>query len=224
MEFTLLWAALTGVFFAWGGTRLWPEGLPDHATDRMVGAAAAGLFMGRLVAMTLQGTNPLTHPGDILVIRGGVHTAAATVGALGVYLWAVKGQIRFLDATAAAAVLGLAGWHAGCLWRNTCLGAASDLPWAWSLPSSTITRHPVEIYAALGLIAAAFIVARLPIRTLLRTGAGFALASLVLLLTEPLRLTIKGGLEPWYIAGIAAGVVVVTLGGRAVRSAPIHTT
>lgn len=224
MEFTLLWAALTGVFFAWGGTRLWPEGLPDHATDRMVGAAAAGLFMGRLVAMTLQGTNPLTHPGDILVIRGGVHTAAATVGALGVYLWAVKGQIRFLDATAAAAVLGLAGWHAGCLWRNTCLGAASDLPWAWSLPSSTITRHPVEIYAALGLIAAAFIVARLPIRTLLRTGAGLALASLVLLLTEPLRLTIKGGLEPWYIAGIAAGVVVVTLGGRAVRSAPIHTT
>ncbi|MCZ6663265.1 MAG: prolipoprotein diacylglyceryl transferase [Actinobacteria bacterium] len=224
MEFTLLWAALTGVFFAWGGTRLWPEGLPDHATDRMVGAAAAGLFMGRLVAMTLQGTNPLTHPGDILVIRGGVHTAAATVGALGVYLWAVKGQIRFLDATAAAAVLGLAGWHAGCLWRNTCLGAASDLPWAWSLPSSTITRHPVEIYAALGLIAAAFIVARLPIRTLLRTGAGLALASLVLLLTEPLRLTIKGGLEPWYIAGIAAGVVVVTLGGRAARSAPIHTT
>ncbi len=224
MEFTLLWAALTGVFFAWGGTRLWPEGLPDHATDRMVGAAAAGLFMGRLVAMNLQGTNPLTHPGDILVIRGGVHTAAATVGALGVYLWAVKGQIRFLDATAAAAVLGLAGWHAGCLWRNTCLGAASDLPWAWSLPSSTITRHPVEIYAALGLIAAAFIVARLPIRTLLRTGAGLALASLVLLLTEPLRLTIKGGLEPWYIAGIAAGVVVVTLGGRAVRSAPIHTT
>lgn len=224
MEFTLLWAALTGVFFAWGGTRLWPEGLPDHATDRMVGAAAAGLFMGRLVAMTLQGTNPLTHPGDILVIRGGVHTAAATVGALGVYLWAVKGQVRFLDATAAAAVLGLAGWHAGCLWRNTCLGAASDLPWAWSLPSSTITRHPVEIYAALGLIAAAFIVARLPIRTLLRTGAGFALASLVLLLTEPLRLTIKGGLEPWYIAGIAAGVVVVTLGGRAARSAPIHTT
>ena len=224
MEFTLLWAALTGVFFAWGGTRLWPEGLPDHATDRMVGAAAAGLFMGRLVAMTLQGTNPLTHPGDILVIRGGVHTAAATVGALGVYLWAVKGQIRFLDATAAAAVLGLAGWHAGCLWRNTCLGAASDLPWAWSLPSSTITRHPVEIYAALGLIAAGFIVARLPIRTLLRTGAGLALSSLVLLLTEPLRLTIKGGLEPWYIAGIAAGVVVVTLGGRAVRSAPIHTT
>lgn len=174
--------------------------------------------------MNLQGTNPLTHPGDILVIRGGVHTAAATVGALGVYLWAVKGQIRFLDATAAAAVLGLAGWHAGCLWRNTCLGAASDLPWAWSLPSSTITRHPVEIYAALGLIAAAFIVARLPIRTLLRTGAGLALASLVLLLTEPLRLTIKGGLEPWYIAGIAAGVVVVALGGRAARSAPIHTT
>lgn len=224
MEFTLLWAALTGVFFAWGGTRLWPEGLPDHATDRMVGAAAAGLFMGRLVAMTLQGTNPLTHPGDILVIRGGVHTAAATVGALGVYVWAVKGQIRFLDATAAAAVLGLAGWHAGCLWRNTCLGATSDLSWAWSLPSSTITRHPVEIYAALGLIAAAFIVARLPIRTLLRTGAGLALASLVLLLTEPLRLTIKGGLEPWYIAGIAAGVVVVALGGRAARSAPIHTT
>jgi hypothetical protein len=143
---------------------------------------------------------------------------------MGVYLWAVKGQIRFLDATAAAAVLGLAGWHAGCLWRNLCLGAGSDLPWAWSLPTSTITRHPVEIYAALGLIAAAFIVARLPVRTLLRTGAGLTLASFVLLLTEPLRLTIQGGLEAWYIAGIATGMVVVALGGRVGRSAPIHTT
>ncbi len=224
MEFTLLWAALTGVVFAWGGTRLWPEGLPDHATDRMVGAAAAGLFIGRLVAMTLQGTNPLIHPGDILVIRGGVHTAAATVGALGTYLWTVKGQVRFLDATTAAAVLGLAGWHAGCVWRNMCLGAASDLPWTWSLPFSTITRHPVEIYAALGLIAAAFIVARLPVRVFLRAGAGLALASFVLLLTEPLRLTIQGGLEAWYIAGVVTGIVVMALGGRAGRSVPIQTT
>ena len=164
MEFTLLWAALTGVAFAWAGTKLWSERLPDHPTDRIIGAAAAGLAVGRLVAMITQGINPLLHPLDILLVRGGVHSGAATVGAVVAYLWASKWTIEFLDATAPAALFGLAGWHAGCLWRGACLGTASDLPWAWAEPGSLISRHPVELYAAVGLATAAWLVSRMPWR------------------------------------------------------------
>jgi hypothetical protein len=212
VEFTLLWAALTAVAFVWAGARLWPEGLPDHPTDRMIGAAVAGLFIGRLTAMFVQGTNPLTNPSDILIVRGGVHTGAATIGAIVTYLWSVKGRIDYLDATAGAAILGLAGWHTGCLWREACLGTVSNLPWAWSQTGSAITRHPVEIYAAVGLIAAALLVSRLPHRLLLRSGGGLAAAGLIRLVTEPLRLSLTGGPVLWYAATVVVGVSLAFAG------------
>lgn len=214
MEFTLLWAALTAVAFAWAGTRIWSERLPDHATDRMIGAATGGLVVGRLTAMVLQGTNPLAHPLDILIVRGGVHTGAATIGAILTYLWTGRWRLDHLDATAPAALLGLAGWHAGCLWRGACHGTESSLPWAWSGPGSTVARHPVEIYAALGLIAAAWLVSRLPWRLLMRAGTALALAGLIRLATEPMRPSITGGPVGWYIAAIIVGVLATTLGHR----------
>ena len=215
MEFTLLWAALTAVGLAWIGTRIWPERLPDHPADRLVGAAAAGLLAGRLVAMLAQGINPLTNPGDIFIVRGGVHTGVATVTAIVVYLWSVKWKMGFLDATAPAALLGLAGWHSGCLWRNACLGTVSDLPWAMTLPGSAITRHPVELYAATALAVAAVIVSRLGWRPLLKSGAALSLAAGVRLITEPLRLTIDGGPTGWYWAGIVVGLAAIGLGAAA---------
>lgn len=224
MEFTLLWAALTGVVFAWIGTRLWPQGLPEHATDRLIGAAAAGLLVGRLTAMLIQGTNPLRHLGDIMIVRGGVHTGAATIGAIVTYLWSVRWRIAHLDAIAAASVLGLAGWKAGCIWRGACLGTVSDLPWAWSLPGSVITRHPVEIYAAIALVLAAFIVARLSDRPLLRSGVGLAAAGLVMLATEPMRPSLTGGPGPWYIAAIIVGVVASIAGSTLVSRFRLRMT
>ena len=212
MEFTLLWAALTAVAFVWAGTRLWPEGLPDHATDRMTGAAVAGLFIGRLTAMFVQGINPFNNPSDVLIVRGGVHTGAATIGTIGAYLWYVKGRIDYLDSTAGVAILGLAGWHTGCLWRDACLGTVSNLPWAWSQSGSATTRHPVEIYAAAGLIAAAFLVSRLPSRPLLRSGVGLAAAGLIRLVTEPMRLSLTGGPILWYGAAVVVGVSLAFAG------------
>ncbi len=214
MEFTLLWAALTGVVFAWAGTRLWSERLPDRPTDRIIGAAAAGLLVGRLAAMILQGINPLTNPLDILIVRGGVHTGAATIGAVLAYVWATKWEVSYLDATAPAALLGLAGWHAGCIWRAACLGTESDLPWAWAAPGSEITRHPVELYAALGLVLGAILVSRLPWRLLVRAGSALAIAALIRLVTEPLRPSITGGPVGWYIAGIIVGLVATLYGSR----------
>lgn len=213
MEFTLLWAALTAVVFAWAGTRIWAERLPDHPTDRMIGAATGGLVAGRLTAMILQGTNPLAHPMDIIIVRGGVHTGAAAIGAIVTYLWSGKWRLEHLDATAPAALLGLAGWHAGCLWRGACLGTESSLPWAWAGPGSQITRHPVEIYAAIGLIEAAWLVSRLPWRLLARSGSALALAGLIRFATEPMRPSITGGPVAWYVAAIMVGGLAATVGG-----------
>jgi len=60
---------------------------------------------------------------------------------------------------AAAALAGLAGWHAGCVTSGSCLGTATDLPWGYALDGGTVDRHPVELYAALLLAGAAIAVA-----------------------------------------------------------------
>ena len=214
MEFTLLWAALTAFAFAWAGTRIWPERLLDRPTDRLIAAASVGLLVGRLTAMVLQGTNPFSHLGDIIIVRGGVHTGAASIGAITTYLWAAKWCPTALDAIAPAALVGLAGWHVGCLWRSACLGTASDLPWAWALQGSSVTRHPVELYAAVGFFAAAWLTSRLGWRTLTRSGAGIALAGAIRLLTEPMRPSLTGGPMSWYVGAIVAGLAAVWLGSR----------
>ena len=107
--------------------------------------------------MISDGVNPLTNPGDIIIVRAGVATGPAALAALAVLIALARTEIVVVaDGLAAAALGGLAGWHAGCLARDACLGTPSDLPWALSLEGSDITRHPVEIYAAaLFLIGAA---------------------------------------------------------------------
>ena len=217
MEFTLLWAALSAVVLAWVGLRLWPERVPEQGFDRLLGAAVAGLVVGRLVAMLIQGINPLSSPGDILIVRGGVHTgAAASTFALALW-WGNRTDPSGIDALAPAALLGLAGWHGGCLWRDACLGSVSDLPWAWALDGSTVTRHPVEVYVALALMLGAWGVSWLGWRPLLRAGSALAIASMVRLVTEPLRPSITGGPLIWYAAGIAVGLALMILGPTMAR-------
>ena len=214
MEFTLLWAALTGVGFAWAGLRLWSEQTPPKSIDLILGAATIGLVIGRLAAMARQGINPFTDPFQIILVRGGVDTGFATIGALAALAWLLKGRLTGYDALAPAALFGLAGWHAGCIWRSACLGTASDLPWAWAQAGSTVTRHPVELYAAIGLALAAFAVSRLPWSPLLRSGVALLFAGLVRLMTEPLRHSLTGGPVEWYAAGIALGLLAVLAGRR----------
>ncbi len=101
-----------------------------------------------------QGINPLSNLGDILLVRGGVDTVAAAAAAVAAYAWLVRSDLwTLLDAGATAALAGLAGWHAGCLVRDTCLGTRSSLPWALEQDPAGIGRHPVEIYAAIGLLS-----------------------------------------------------------------------
>lgn len=214
MEFTLLWAVLTAAALAWLGLRWWPDRLPESAVDRMLGAGLAGLVAGRLTAMVSQGINPLTDPADVIIIRGGVHTGAAVVAFVAALLWSTRRHRPALDALAPAVLLGLAGWHGGCLWRGSCLGTRSDLPWAWALDAGAISRHPVEIYAALGLAIGAWWVSRLGWRPWWRAGTALTIAAGVRLVTEPLRPSISGGPVVWYVSGVVVGLLAAALGPR----------
>lgn len=230
MEFTLLWAAATGVGLALVMAR-WERSfglVPEEAgslSDLILGAAVAGLITGRLAAMVLSGTNPFTHPGDLLIVRSGVDTGFASLGALAFVSITSRRQLAAtIDALAPAALAGLGGWHAGCLWRGACLGTTSSLPWAVAQEGSTITRHPVEIYAAL-----AFLVAAAALLAWLRRGSriagvigstGLALAGTIRLATEPLRPSLGTGPIGWYLAAVAIGLAALLVAGIHARRNP----
>ena len=223
MEFTLLWAALTAFVASFIGIRLTKPAVPDRPLDRLIGAALAGLAVGRIAAMIMQGSNPITSPAELLVIRGGVDTVWASLTGVVVLVWSLRKAPHALDALAPAAVAGLAGWHAGCVWRSTCLGTGSDMPWAWALPGSDVTRHPVEVYAALLFLAGAFILHR--VKQPSGTAAALAIcwAGFTRLATEPVRPGIGMSLWRFYalaaVVGLVAAVWLSTAPWRRVNKA-----
>ncbi len=222
MEFTLLAAAVAGMGALYLAIRRdaaranAAECVRDH-WDRALAAALAGVFSGRVVAMLLDGVNPAS--ADIMIVRAGVNTVAATIAAILTIVWLGRADIGVaLDGLSGAALIGLAGWHAGCLARGSCLGTVTDLPWALSQTSGGPGRHPVEIYAALLLLAAGLAISRLRIRGRLRTLAPAALALAVAggvrLATEPMRLSLSGGPVLWYGAALVVGTVAFLLRQR----------
>ncbi len=213
MEFTLLWAALSGAGALYGA--LWWMGRRDARLcvrdlwEIALTAALVGLAVGRLVAIARSGVNPFSHPGDLILVRAGVDTVAATAGSLATAAWMAR-RTRFeqLDGLAPAALFGVAGWHAGCVFRGACLGTPASLPWAWGQPGSEITRHPVELYTALLLAMAAWALFRLWLRDPpagMVTGLALAAAGLSRLATEPIRPALLAGPVWWYAAAAVIG-------------------
>ena len=228
MEFTLLAAAAFAVAALYG--MLYWEARHGNA-DRCAGnlfettvtSAAIGIFIGRIVAMVLDGVNPITHPGDIVLVRAGVSTVGATLGALAVFAWLSRSEfVPMADGISAAALAGLAGWHAGCLARDACLGTASDLPWAQAQEGSEITRHPVGIYAALLFAVAAIAIALW--KAYGRPGLGITAsaaliaAGVIRLLVEPMQPSISGGPTWFYALGVVVGLAGLAWFWRARRS------
>jgi prolipoprotein diacylglyceryltransferase len=146
-------------------------------------------------------------------VSAGVATGPATLAALATVIWIGRNELwPVLDGLAAAALAGLGGWHAGCVVRDACLGTASDLPWAIAQDGSAVTRHPVELYAALLLAVGAVIVAVWRMRGRpapgLPVGLALAAAGFVRIITEPTRPTLGGGPVGWYWASVAIGLGV----------------
>ncbi|MFV1999198.1 MAG: prolipoprotein diacylglyceryl transferase family protein [Acidimicrobiia bacterium] len=215
MEFSLLGAAAIGVFgfwimIRWEAKRGNAAGCAVDLWDSGLVAAIAGLFIGRIVSMIQTGVNPLAEPLQIMLMRSGVSTVAVVIGALLVFSYLARDAlVDAADGIAPAALMGLAGWYAGCLATGSCLGAESSLPWAIALPGSQITRHPVEIYAAIGmaLVSIALALWKQYGRPAPGSVAGLAVlgASVIRLATEPLRISLAGGPILLYSAGVLAG-------------------
>jgi prolipoprotein diacylglyceryltransferase len=232
MEFTLLAAAALGVaalylVIYWEAKRGNAADCSRDLWDTALVAGMVGLIVGRLAAMILAGSNPVTRPADVIIVRGGVDTVWASGAALGTLAVLARRETLLLaDGLAAAVLAGLAGWHSGCLFRDGCLGTPSDLPWAYPLSGSDITRHPVELYAAV-LLAAGALAIMLWRRHRPHPGVlgavALAVASGTRWLTEPLRPALSSSLTPWYAtATFTALAVAVGLALRARQRASPH--
>ena len=206
----LIGATSLYIFLWWEGKRGNAADCPRSLWDIAITSAVLGIFGGRLAAMFMDGVNPFTTPGDIVIVRAGVATGpAALIALVGLVVIARRDLVIVVDGLSAAALGGLAGWHAGCLARDACLGTSSDLPWAYALDGSPVTRHPVEIYAAVLLFFSAAAIAwakayRRPI-ALVPAGTALLLAGAIRLVTEPMRPALSGGPAAWYWAAVIAG-------------------
>jgi len=217
MEFTLLANAAIAAFAGWA--MLWWEGRRGNA-DRCAGslwdtaliAVIVGIFVGRLVEMMINGVMPWLHPGDIVLVRAGISTMGATLAAVGTFFWVSRREpVAMADGISAAALATLSGWHGGCAVRGACLGTVSDLPWAIAQEGSAVTRHPVEIYAAMLFAAAAVGLALWKAYGRPPAGVPASLALLaaagIRLITEPIRPSLGGGPVWFYVLGIVVGAV-----------------
>jgi hypothetical protein len=218
IEFSLLGAALTAFAAAYLALRLTRPAVPDRPLDRLIGAALAGMAAGRIAAMIQDGINPLTDPGQLLFVRGGVDTMWASLTAVTALTWPLRGNLSAIDRLSPLALAGLAGWQAGCLWRGACLGMATDLPWGWPLASSTTDRHPVELYAALILVIGTIVVARIGRPAGMASALAVVWAAGARLVTEPLRPHLGSGRMWFYLLGLAVGSLGAALAAIKTRS------
>ena len=215
MEFTLLGAAALGVggfwlMLRWEAKRGNAAGCALDLWDAGLTSGAVGLVVGRLVAMAQVGINPIADPAQIILVRSGVSTAGASIAALLMFgFLARKSFLSSADAIGPSVLAGLAGWHLGALVTGTWLGTVSNLPWAQAAQGSNITRHPVELYTAALFALTAFAIAtwKQRGRPPLGAPAGLSLAAAggVMLVTEPVRVSLTGGPIWLYAGAMVAG-------------------
>ena len=220
MEFTLLGAAAVAVagfwlMLRWEAKRGNAEGCSLDLWDAGLTAGAVGLFAGRLVSMISVGISPIPNPSQIILVRSGVSTAGAAIGAAVMFAYlARKSLIETADAIGPAILAGLAGWHAGCLVTDSCLGAVSDFPWAQTVAGSTVTRHPVELYAMVlfGVASIGLALWKQYGRPPSGAVAGFTIAALggIRLVTESVRISLSGGPIWLYSTALVIGLGIAT--------------
>ncbi len=199
MEFTLLWAALTGIGAMLATDRL--LNADERRFDDLLSGALIGLSVGRLAAMIAGGSYPWQHPGLILLVRAGVHPGWASLAAL---LW-LAFRFRFspitLGAMAVPALIGLGGWEAGCVFRSACGGV--------TIGSSAL---PIGLIAGVAFVGAALLVNRLPPPT--KPGAALLAAGVIRSASEPFRSALTHTVIWWYLVGIIVGLIVAVTARR----------
>jgi phosphatidylglycerol:prolipoprotein diacylglycerol transferase len=190
----------------------------DHLYNAGLYAALALVAAGRLAHVIAFWPAYRLQPGEIigLNMQAFLWGPGAVVG-LGVAAWYIyRHKLPWApvwDAAAAGALVGLIITELGAFLAGNGLGAAAELPWAVELWG--VRRHPVQIYAALGLTLAAAATAWVARRDGRSGRAGWIALlgwGVTTWLAEPFRAesaTILGGLRTLQIAGWAAALAAL---------------
>jgi hypothetical protein len=211
-------ALAAAVAVAWAAARPW-DVPPGRAADEVLRGAIVGLVAARIGWLLLAGPDVWRTAGvTVLLLRAGVETVLGGAVAAA-WLWrsshddAVERAV-LLTAGPAAALAGLAVWHATCAVEQVCAGIPAS--WGVRLPGYVSTVVPVGYLegAVAGLLAVAAWrlrdrwatgVALLGGYTLARAGLAFVKAPLVGLPTRDQLLSA--------VAAVGLGLVALRLRG-----------
>lgn len=130
---------------------------PVGFADVAIWPAFAGLAVGRLVAVGIDGPSSLGSVSDLLIIRSGVEFWPGIAAAMFVAAWAARRSgVALLDRLAdlvPLALIGYAAYEVTCLVRDGCYGPESPLGLQ---PPGTSTRMlPIGVLAAIAIVVGA---------------------------------------------------------------------
>jgi hypothetical protein len=181
---------LASVIIAFGVPSLvgswWPVSGSDGPVgflDLALGPAFAGLAVGRITTLALDDPSSIGSISDMLIIRSGVEfwpgvAAAIAAVMMSAHLGLVSPSRRIAE-LAPLAMVGYAGYEAGCIFRDGCFGPDSAV--GLRPPGLSTTMLPIGWFMAAVVAVAAVGVHRLRTRGnstfVVVLAAGFVVAS-----------------------------------------------
>ncbi len=177
---------------------------PQHVWNLSVLALCTALIASRLLLVAFNWRDLLAHPlwmlGLAMIHNPLLAGAGALAGLLAAWLYARRVKLPLLataDAMAAPVALALAFEQVGALMAGSGYGFAASVPWAvtytsplaarWSGAPLGIAVHPVQAYAAFGMLTLAIALAAVVFlrrRAGDATGIGLMGGGVVLFITE----------------------------------------
>ncbi len=203
----------------------WPLGSfdpPVSFVDAILGAAGAGIVLGRLTTLVLDERSSLGRIAEMLIIRSGVDFWPGALAAVAVLIWGAKrDQVDSWVRLADLAPLGMVGYgvyEASCVFRSGCAGPVSPIGLQPAGISSRVL--PIGIIVAVAVVASAVFLHRMSRRRAPRSSTAKVIVVGSVLAVSVIRSIasfwlpkLGGGLtRPHVLSLIVAGLAGATLG------------
>lgn len=135
---------------------------PVGFADVAIWPAFAGLAVGRLVAVGIDGPSSLGSVSDLLIVRSGVEFWPGVAAAMLVTAWSAhRSRVAPLDRLAdlvPLALIGYAGYEVTCLVRDGCYGPETSL--GLQPPGTSTGMLPIGILASIAIVVGAVVLHR----------------------------------------------------------------
>lgn len=158
IDYGLLVSVVLGLGLASGASWRWGVGVGTDTTtdsflDIALGPALFGLAVGRLAALALDDPSSIGSVSDMLIIRSGVEFWPGVVGAASMVAWGARRNgvppLLLLTSLLPLAIVGYAGYEAGCVFRDGCFGPSTTV--GLRPDGVTTTMFPVGLMMAVAL-------------------------------------------------------------------------